>query len=256
MITIISPTTTMDFSKKISLKESYDPIFLDEANYLISELKELDVEGVRNLMNLSEDLGKLNLERYNNYATLNNPKTQSILAFDGEVFSCADIKNFTEEDFNFANIHLRILSGLYGVLEAYSNIEPYRLEMKSKLKNKYGDNLYKFWKEKITNNLYDSLSTQSNPTLVNLASSEYLKCIDLKIIKKDFKFIDIVFKEYNKPTNTYKVKGMYSKQARGYMINFIIKNKIDNVEDLKIFNCEGYSFNTNLSTDESFVFTR
>ncbi|RDY28392.1 YaaA family protein [Romboutsia weinsteinii] len=256
MITIISPTTTMDFTKKVNIKNSSNPFFIEEANYLISILKNLKVDEIRNLMNLSEDLGKLNFERYNNYSKKDNLRAQSILAFDGEVFSCANIHEFNEDDFDFANTHFKILSGLYGVLSPYDIIEPYRLEMKSKFKNNSGDNLYKFWKEKITNKLCCELENQTNKILVNLASSEYLKCIDLKTIRSSYSFVDVVFKDYHPSTDSYKVKGMYSKQARGYMLNYIIKNKIDIAEDLKLFNEQGYTFNESLSSEESFVFTR
>lgn len=256
MITIISPTTTMNFEKNINLEKSLKPIFIDDANYLIDLLKSLDINDISKLMNLSEDLTKLNFERYKSYSNPNNPKSQSILAFDGEVFSCMDISDFDNSDFNFTNNHLRILSGLYGILSPFDMVEPYRLEMKAKLKNKQGNDLYKFWKEKITNNIISELKKQTNPTLVNLASSEYLKCIDLKSIRKHYKFIDIVFKEYNKATDSYRVIGLYSKKARGYMVRYITKNRIDDIDSLKKFNVDGYSYNSVLSNDETIVFTR
>lgn len=256
MITIISPATTMDFNKYSSLKKFSNPVFQEDINYLISILKKLDTKEISDLMNLSEDLSKLNYERYKNLLNHNNKKLQSIIAFDGEVFNSMNTSHFNECDFDFANDHLRILSGLYGILYPLDLIEPYRLEMKAKLENKNGNDLYKFWKTKITNHIIKELNTHENKVLINLASSEYLKCIDLKLIKKDFKFVDIVFKDYDLKTGTYKVKGLFAKKARGYMCNFIIKNKIDSVDDLLKFNMHGYVYNSELSSDNVITFTR
>lgn len=256
MITIISPATTMNFDKDSNLENSSNPVFKEDVNYLISILKELNIKEISDLMNLSEDLSKLNYDRYQNLLDSNNKKLQSILAFDGEVFNSMNTSDFNEYNFNFANDHLRILSGLYGILSPLDLIEPYRLEMKAKLENKNGKDLYKFWKSKITDYIIKELKTHENKVLINLASSEYLKCIDLKPIKKDFKFIDVVFKDYDLKTNTYKVKGLYAKKARGYMCRFIIKNKIDSVDDLLKFNIEGYTYNDELSNGEVITFTR
>lgn len=256
MITIISPTTTMNFDKNINLNLSSDPVFLNEVNYLMSLLKKLSLDEVGKLMNLSKDLSILNFNRYSDFNTINNQSLQSILAFDGEVFSCMNVDSFNIDDFKFANNHLRILSGLYGILHPLDSIQPYRLEMKAKLKNESGNDLYKFWKNKITNNIINDLNNHKEKVLVNLASSEYIKSIDLKEIKKSCSFIDIVFKEYIPYTDTYKVKGLYAKKARGYMAEYIIKNKIDNIEDLKLFNKEGYLLNTELSTADVLTFTR
>lgn len=256
MITIISPATTMNFDKTIELEKASIPVFSKDVNYLISLLREFNINDISELMNLSEDLSRLNYDRYQNFSDENNKKLQSILAFDGEVFNSIKVSDFTESDFEFINKHLRILSGLYGVLYPFDLIEPYRLEMKAKLKNECGNDLYKFWKSKITNFLIEELKNNDNKVLINLASSEYLKCIDLKSIKKEFKFIDVVFKDYDIKSDTYKVKGLYAKKARGYMCRFIVKNKVDTIEDLLKFNEEGYVYNSELSNDEVITFTR
>lgn len=255
MITIISPTTTMNFDKNITLDKRSTPFFSNHANYLMSILKTLSVDEVSGLMNLSDDLSNLNFNRYKDFGDKNNKKCQSIFAFDGEVFSCMNANNFNNDEIEFANKHLKILSGLYGVLSPLDLIEPYRLEMKAKLNNKDGKDLYKFWKCKITEFLINELDKQENKVLVNLASSEYLKCVDLKKLG-DFRFIDIVFKEYDASKDVYKVKGLYAKKARGYMVSYIVKNKIDNTNDLMKFNLDGYKFNNNLSNNNLFVFTR
>lgn len=256
MIMIVSPTTTMDFNKRIKFSNATTPCFIDESMYLIDLLKSLDFDGVSSLMNLSCDLTNLNIERYKNFASSNNPKEQSILAFDGEVFNCINVGDFNDGDFEFANNHLRILSGLYGLLLPTDIIEPYRLEMKAKLNNNIGNDLYKFWKDKISDKLVNDLNNSVNPVLINLASSEYTKSIDLKRIKKDFTYINIVFKDFNEKSQTYKVLGLYSKKARGYMVRYVIKNKIDTIEQLKEFNDFGYSYNPDLSTDYELIFTR
>lgn len=256
MISIISPTTTMNFEKNIKINKSSQPFFSDEVNYLMNILKSLSIDEVSSLMNLSYELSLLNHTRYSNFSNIDNPKCQSILAFDGEVFSCMDVSTFNDEDIDFANTHLRILSGLYGALRPLDIIEPYRLEMKAKLVNECGNDLYKYWKSKITDFIISELEKQQDKTLINLASSEYLKCIDLKKLKQQYNFVDIAFKEYNEAKNTYVTKGLYAKKARGYMVSYIIKNKIDNINDLKNFNIDGYSFNLDLSNNELFVFTR
>ncbi|WP_042274912.1 peroxide stress protein YaaA [[Clostridium] dakarense] len=256
MITIISPTTTMNFDKNIKLNKSSTPIFSDEVDYLINLLKMLPISDIKSLMNLSDELSNLNFNRYSNFNKSDNKRLQSILAFDGEVFSSMNVSSFNNLDIDFANKSLRILSGLYGILSPLDMIQPYRLEMKAKLDNNCGKDLYKFWKSKITNYIMNELKNHDNPVLVNLASSEYIKCIDLKLLKQSYKFVDIVFKEYNSIDDTYKVKGLYAKKARGYMVEYIVKNKVNNIETLKFFNKEGYKFNPDLSSDEVFTFTR
>ncbi|QJA08361.1 peroxide stress protein YaaA [Romboutsia sp. CE17] len=256
MLTIISPATTMKFDKNTNLDISSKPYFYNDANYLMSILKNLSLAEVQNLMNLSEDLGHLNLNRYKEFGSINNPKSQSILAFDGEVFNCMDVSTFNNKNFNFANTHLRILSGLYGVLSPFDLIEPYRLEMKSKLENESGANLYKFWKSKITNYLIEEIKKHDNKIILNLASSEYVKAIDLKKLNNHCKFINVDFKDYNNNTGKFRVIGMYSKQSRGYMTRFIIENEIDNINDLKDFQINGYKFNNELSDDLNLIFTR
>lgn len=256
MITIISPATTMNFDKNINLETNLNPTFLEDANYLMSLLSKLNIDDISNIMNLSEDLSKLNYDRYQNFAQKDNPKLQSILAFDGEVFNSMRINDFDKYDFEFVNEHIRIMSGLYGILYPLASIEPYRLEMKTKLNNKFGNDLYKFWKSKITNFIIDELDSHENKVLINLASSEYLKCIDLKAIKSKHSFVDIIFKDYDIKSNSYKVKGLYAKKARGYMCNFIVKNKVDTLNELLKFNVEGYAYNKELSNEEKIVFTR
>lgn len=255
MITIISPATTMNFDRNVDIKFS-KPFFDKDIKKLIDILKSLDIIEIGNLMNLSDDLANLNYDRYKILGTDKSKYLQAILAFDGQVFNCINVDDFNDDDFKFANNHLRIMSGLYGILKPFDLIQSYRLEMKAKLKNELGNDLYKFWKNKLTSYLYDELLNQNDKTLVNLASNEYSKAINLKSLSKDFNIINIEFKDYRENSNSYKVIGLYSKKARGYLTRYIIKNKIDNINELKNFNYDGYVFNNELSDSNNFIFTR
>lgn len=255
MITIISPATTMNFDRKCNL-ELTTPYFGDDINNIISLLQNLSKEEISSLMNLSDDLTDLNFNRYTELGKNKTVSIPSIIAFDGQVFNCINVEDFDHSDFDFANKHLRIMSGLYGILKPSDGVSPYRLEMKSKLKNSEGNDLYKFWKDKITNYLNNELESQENKILINLASNEYSKAINLKSLNKNFKVVNVEFKDYKENVNTYKVIGLYSKKARGYLTRYIIKNKIDNINDLKSFTQDGYVFNEILSDDNNFIFTR
>lgn len=256
MIVIISPTTTLNFEKEVNIDDVSIPYFLEDTNYLVDILKTYSKDEVSSLMNLSDDLSSLNLSRYKKYGEADNLKCPSIFAFDGEVFSSMNRDSFDKSDLEFANNTLRILSGLYGVLKPYDMIEAYRLEMKSKFSHNTFNNLYTFWKSKITEFIISDLDNHEDNTLINLASLEYIKAIDLKKLKLSHNFIDIGFMDFDSKSNSYKTKGLYAKKARGYMINFIVKNKVNNSSKLKKFNTEGYVFNEDLSTNEKFIFTR
>ena len=255
MITIISPATTMNFDRFVDIKSS-KPFFNKDIKKLIDLLKSLNTIEIGNLMNLSDDLANLNYDRYKILGTDKSKYLQAILAFDGQVFNCINVDDFNYDDFEFANNHLRIMSGLYGILKPFDLIQSYRLEMKAKLKNELGNDLYKFWKDKLTSYLYDELLNQNDKTLVNLASNEYSKAINLKSLSKNFNVINIEFKDYRESMNSYKVIGIYSKKARGYLTRYIIKNKINNINELKNFNYDGYIFNNELSDSNNFIFTR
>ncbi|MFP4023261.1 MAG: peroxide stress protein YaaA [Thiohalospira sp.] len=254
MIIIISPAKTLDYKNKVQTNKYSQPKFLKESQELVNEFKKFSHKELSQLMDINPDLAQLNYERYFQWGlpfNLSNAK-QALLAFKGQVFVGLDAKSLSENDLLFAQDHLRILSGLYGVLRPLDLMQPYRLEMGTSLKNSKGENLYKFWDSKITDFLNHELSHQKNQVLVNLASNEYFKAVVPKKIKG--KIITPVFKEAK--GNNFKVIAVYSKTARGLMSRFIIKNRIEDPEQLKAFDSEGYLFNEELSTSNEWVFTR
>lgn len=250
MITIISPAKTLDWNE--SLIDTYTkPDFEKEVKELVSIMKKKKTKDIKTLMNLSDNLAQLNHDRYQYFdddSSVENAK-QALLAFKGDVYTRIDVENFSEDDFEYAQRHLRILSGLYGLLKPLDLIQPYRLEMGTRLKNKKGKDLYGFWGTKIAEAL-DAASDDG--VVVNLASQEYFKAVDQKKLKAEV--ISPVFKEYR--DGTYKIIGIFAKQARGLMTDFIIKNRINDPDKLKIFQAEGYEYCEKLSKEKEWVFIR
>lgn len=254
MLSIISPAKTLDFKTKVPTDKYSNPDFLKESKILIEQLRKLKPKELAKLMSISDDLANLNFERFLKWGTpfnLENAK-QALLAFKGQVYVGLDAKTFNEDDLSFAQDHLRILSGLYGMLRPLDLMQAYRLEMGTDLQNPNGKNLYEFWGTKISDAINKELKNFKTKVLVNLASNEYYKAIKPKLIQGDI--ITPVFKEAK--GNTFKVIAVYAKTARGLMSRFIIKNRIENSDDLKAFDMDGYLFNHDLSTDKEWVFTR
>ncbi len=249
MLAIISPSKTQDFSE--CNIENFSQIRQQESsNELIDILKNKSQAQISKLMSISEKLSALNFERFQKFKipfTLDNAK-QAILAFKGDVYNGIDAPSLTAEDLDFAQDKVRMLSGLYGVIRPLDLIQPYRLEMGTKLSNAKGKDLYDYWGSDISNVLNDDESE----LIVNLASNEYSKAIDKKSLNA--KILDIVFKE--KKGDSYKVIGIYAKRARGLMVNFIIRNRLDNPEALQDFSDEGYRFDSELSNDTTWVYLR
>jgi len=244
MIAILSPSKTLDFITKIPAPHT-QPFFLKEAAGQIKDLKKLSPEKIAKMMHISAKLAELNHQRYQDFHTpftLKNSK-QAILAFQGDVYDDVEIENYTPENFQFAQSHIRIMSGLYGLLKPLDLIQPYRLEMKYRTD---------FWKDKLTQALNEEFSTQTNKYLINLASNEYSKPVNFK--KLEAKIIQVDFKE-NKEGKLKNI-ALYSKIARGTMANFIIKHNIDTPEGLKDFTDRNYKFNKKLSTEEHLIFVR
>lgn len=250
MLILISPAKTLDYSNPTFKKHTL-PDFTSDIIELVDVMQEKSTKEIGSLMNISDSLANLNEERFKTFQkefTTENSK-QAILAFKGDVYTKIAVENYTEEDFEFAQNHLRILSGLYGLLKPLDLIQPYRLEMGISLKNPKGKNLYEFWNSKITKAILEAARGQK---IVNLASQEYFKAVDLKILQASL--IHIHFKEFK--DGKHQVVGFFAKQARGMMTNYAIKNRIENAEELKIFNQEGYEFSQLLSDLNNWVFVR
>lgn len=250
MLILISPAKTLDYSTS-TLKDSTQPDFQTDTRSLVRIMKKKSAKEISELMHISDNLGELNDERFKTFQkdfTTENSK-QAILAFKGDVYTKIDVDEYSKADFDFAQKHLRILSGLYGLLKPLDLIQPYRLEMGIKLENRKGKNLYEFWGKKIAKAINEAANGQ---TVVNLASQEYFKAVHQKTLKSPL--ITIEFKEFK--DGDYKIIGFFAKQARGMMSNFAIKNRITDAEQLKIFNEEGYEFSEHMSTQTNWVFTR
>ena len=250
MLILISPAKTLDYSDP-SIKEHSLPDFLTDTRSLVRILKQKSAKEISNLMHISDSLAELNEERFKTFKrdfNFDNSK-QALLAFKGDVYTKIDVDNYTEEDFNFAQENLRILSGLYGLLKPMDLIQPYRLEMGTKLENKKGKNLYEFWDKKIAKAINQ---VAKGEPIINLASQEYFKAVHQKTLKSPL--INIHFKEYKE--GKYQVVGFFAKQARGMMTNFAIKNRIEEPEKLKLFNEERYEYSEKMSSSTDWFFVR
>jgi len=250
MLIVISPAKTLDYSNP-EYSHHTQPGFPREVKDLVGVLKKKSASKISKLMHLSDSLAVLNEERYKTFSETFNPENskQAVLAFKGEVYAKMEADHFGPEDLEFAQQHLRILSGLYGLLKPLDLIQPYRLEMGTPLQTKKGNNLYQYWGTKISMALN---AAGEGRTLVNLASQEYFKAVDKKALK--LPVITIHFKEYKE--GKYQVVGFFAKQARGMIARYAILNRITNPEQLKVFQEEGYEFSAPLSTAQDWVFVR
>ncbi len=246
MLVIISPSKTLDFNDNnfSTQLNCAVPKYEKESLELVKELKKLSPQQISKLMDISEKLSALNFDRFNNFSE--QKSKPALCAYKGDVYQGFELEKYDSKDFEFANSHLRIISGLYGILKPLDLIKPYRLEMSINLPNSKGKNLYDFWQDKIT----EHLNNENQELIVNLASNEYSSVIKRSKLNK--KVIDVVFKEMHK--GVLKIIGIQAKKARGMMANFIIQNKITNIKDLKKFS--PYKFNESLSSEEEYVFTR
>jgi cytoplasmic iron level regulating protein YaaA (DUF328/UPF0246 family) len=254
MITILSPAKSLNFKSETQTKKYSTPSFLNHSATLINELKKYSPGNIRELMKISDGLGELNFIRFQNWQknhSLDNSR-QAILAFNGEVYNGLKALSLGVDDLLFAQENVRILSGLYGILKPLDLIQPYRLEMGTRLSVAEHKNLYGFWGNMIINELIAELGKSKFPFIINLASNEYSKAACLSQFGDQV--ITPVFKEYK--NDAYKVITVYAKKARGLMTRFIIENKIGNPEDLKSFESEGYAYSDNLSDKTCWVFTR
>ncbi|MBU6338558.1 MAG: peroxide stress protein YaaA [Rickettsiales bacterium] len=260
MLILISPAKSLDYETFVKCAESTLPHFAKETQELVLGLKKLKSADLEKMMGISKKLAELNFERFQKFSPkfdLKNSK-QALLVFNGDVYEPIKKDKFKKADFDFAQKHLRILSGLYGILKPLDLMQAYRLEMatdfrKTSLeKNLKIKNLYQFWGDKISDFINSEVKENHEKYIINLASEEYFSAINPKKISA--KIINIIFKE--KKAGVYKIIGINAKRARGLMVNFIIENKIDDVEKLKKFNLENYIFEKSMSDEFNFTFVR
>ena len=254
MLTILGPAKTIDASPHGITDIHTYPQYMDRTEMLVKQLRTYSLSGLKSLMKVSNKLATLNFERYAQWHSSYSQEEgqQALLAFSGEVFNGLQARTLSEEDLLLAQDHIRLLSGLYGVLRPLDLILPYRLEMGTKMKNPRGRNLYEFWKDLIPCKIAEETAQQDNKVLINLASNEYFKAI----VPGSFPYeiITPVFKETD--GSGFRNVTVYAKKARGMMLRFIIQNKIKKPEYLKAFDEEGYYFNNNLSTEREWIFCR
>jgi hypothetical protein len=250
----MNSSKTLDFQQKARISKHTSPELEKDAGQLVKQLKKLSAADFSKLLKTSEKLTQLNIQRYANWQT--QAKTshakQALLAFKGDIYSGMDVENYTIKDFNFAQKQVRILSGLYGILRPLDLIQPYRLEMATKLATARGKNMYDFWGTKINEMLRALLKQEKSGVLVNLCSQEYFKAVKPDLL--DVKVITPAFKEFR--DGTYRFITLYAKKARGMMCNYIIRNQLKEAHDLKSFDVAGYQFNKKISSDEQWIFTR
>ena len=254
MLAVISPAKTLDFDTPSLTDIHTTPDFLDQSQQLIAKLRRLSGREIGSLMSISPALVKLNQQRYRDWQTPFTPANAkpALMAFKGDVYTGFDLEAFKKADFQHAQKCLRILSGLYGVLRPLDLIQPYRLEMGTKLSTRRGKDLYKFWRPIVAETLNEAIQEAGGDTLVNLASNEYFDAVDKKSLKA--RVVTPVFKD--EKNGAYKVISFFAKKARGAMSDFLIRNRISQPEGLKEFDGLGYRFQPDQSQEDLWVFTR
>ncbi|TNF80810.1 MAG: peroxide stress protein YaaA [Gammaproteobacteria bacterium] len=254
MLAVISPAKRLDFKSAAATGKHSLPVFLSDSKQLIKVLREKSPEEIAKLMKLSTELADLNYARYGEWETPFTPENakQAALAFKGDVYLGLDATTLNDRDWAWAQKHLRILSGLYGLLKPLDLIQAYRLEMGTKLENPKGDDLYAFWGKRLTKALNEAIAEQRQPLLVNLASAEYFDAIDEDAI--DARIITPVFKDLK--NGRYKFLSFYAKKARGLMARYIIENRVSTLKGLKDFDAAGYYFSESQSRGDNWVFLR
>ena len=254
MLVVISPAKTLDFETPVTFASATRPGMLSASNALVEELRQYSGEDLQKLMGISPALAELNSERYQNWrsrATRKHTK-QAIFAFQGDVYTGLNAAEFDADDLEFAQQHLRILSGLYGVLRPLDLIQPYRLEMGTALGTAKGKNLYQFWGDELAKAVNKELKRLKTNTLVNLASNEYFKAID--VAELNARVVTPTFKDFK--NGQYKFLSFFAKKARGMMSAYIIKHRVSDPEALKQARIGGYRFNAKESTEDKWVFRR
>ncbi|MGQ7959135.1 peroxide stress protein YaaA [Pseudomonas sp. SP16.1] len=254
MLMVISPAKTLDYETPPATTRFTQPEYLDHAQELIGQLRELSPAQIAELMHLSDRLAGLNAARFGSWQPDFTPANakQALLAFKGDVYTGLAAEDFSEADFDFAQRHLRMLSGLYGVLRPLDLMQPYRLEMGTKLVNARGKDLYAFWGERISGWLNQALAEQGDGVLLNLASTEYFGAVKRKALNA--RIIDTEFKDLK--NGQYKIISFYAKKARGLMARYVIKHRLSQPEQLTAFDSQGYRYSAEHSSADKLVFLR
>lgn len=252
MLIVLSPAKRLDFTEADVALPASERRFLEDTTSLAKTAKRQSKADLRRLMGISDDLATLNVARFKAFDPESLDGVQAAFAFAGDVYEGLKARELNAEALNWAQDHLRILSGFYGLLRPLDRIQPYRLEMGTRLKTRRGASLYDFWGDRLSKQLNADAEGQADPTLVNLASQEYFGAIDAKALK--LPVVTCHFKE--EKAGELRVLGFFAKKARGRMARFIIDNRIDRAEGLKGFDLDGYSFKPSLSTGADWVFAR
>ncbi len=248
---VLSPAKSLDWTSAYPKRTYTTPRYIPQAEKLIDVLKTYDVKGISNLMDISPALSQLNVERYSQWKADHSKRTRpAMYAFDGDVYTGLDAYTMEKKEVDFAQKHIRILSGLYGVLQPLDKIHPYRLEMGTTLPVEDKRNLYQYWGSTVVDQLNQELTEKDY--LINLASEEYFKVIPTKELKA--KLLTPVFYDYK--NGQYKIISFFAKKARGLMARYIVDNRIKKIADIKGFDTDGYSFNEAMSKGNTWVFTR
>lgn len=254
MLIVVSPAKTLDYESPLATEKFTQPELIEYSKELIDVCRKLTPADVASLMKVSDKIADLNVGRFQEWSetfTTENSR-QAILAFKGDVYTGLEAETLSDVDFEYAQKHLRMLSGLYGLLKPLDLMQPYRLEMGTKLANDKGSNLYQFWGNVITDKLNEAIAEQGDNVLINLASNEYFKAVKPKNL--DAQVITPIFKDCK--NGQYKVISFYAKKARGMMARYIIENRIESVVDLTKFDTAGYYFVEEESTPTDLVFKR
>ncbi|PSN08803.1 peroxide stress protein YaaA [Siccibacter turicensis] len=254
MLILISPAKTLDYQSELATTRYTQPELLDYSQQLITEARKLSAPQIASLMGISDKLADLNATRFHDWQPDFTPDNarQAILAFKGDVYTGLQAETFSDADFDFAQQHLRMLSGLYGVLRPLDLMQPYRLEMGIRFANAKGKDLYSFWGDIITRKLNEALAAQGDKLVVNLASDEYFKAVKLKALEGEI--VKPVF--LDEKNGKFKVISFYAKKARGLMSRYIIQNRLTTAEQLTGFDLDGYQFDEAASKGAELVFTR
>jgi uncharacterized protein len=251
---LLSPAKSLDYDTPLNDQPHTAPLFVKQSKELIDLLRDYSPPQIAELMDLSDKLSSLNVARYaawSSRATQKNAR-QAVLAFNGDVYDGLDAKTLRADDLAWAQDHVCILSGLYGVLRPLDLMQPYRLEMGTALKGPHGGNLYRFWGSQIADYLNTRLRKDASPVVINLASNEYFKSVDTKVLKG--RVVECVFREYK--DGQYKVISFFAKKARGLMARYAIEHKLISPEQLRHFDVEGYAYTAAESTPDRLVFRR